>query len=229
MKMNNQNPKSKDKSECCGKERTCDRTYGFCSDNCDMCGKPFEPSPIESSKCGFLTCRLGHTCGEGIEHTVESKEVGRKEVEEQELKKRYLDNQTSQVDKGRQGGECPHGAKENDCPVINCANFKPEVKDWDLKDKISEILVRWSMPTRQIAINEIVELFDSVRTSAIRERDAEIVEMIEKMCPVIQELKHEGDSLWVKIPKLDAESFRVLPDSIINSLSNSRTRDSINK
>ncbi len=30
-----------------------------------------------------------------------------------------------------------------------------------LRDKISAILVKWSMPTRQIAISEILALFDS--------------------------------------------------------------------
>ena len=30
-----------------------------------------------------------------------------------------------------------------------------------LREEISEILVKWHMPTRQIAINEIIELFNS--------------------------------------------------------------------
>jgi len=28
-----------------------------------------------------------------------------------------------------------------------------------LRKKISQILIRWNMPTRQVAINEIIELF----------------------------------------------------------------------
>jgi len=36
--------------------------------------------------------------------------------------------------------------------------IKPEPKP-DLKRKISEILVKWGMPTRQAAIDEIIEEF----------------------------------------------------------------------
>lgn len=36
----------------------------------------------------------------------------------------------------------------------------------ELKQKISEILVKWSMPTRQAAINEIVKLIQQERRAA---------------------------------------------------------------
>lgn len=40
-----------------------------------------------------------------------------------------------------------------------------------IREKISEILVKWEMPTRQIAINEIVEEFDL----AIKQTEERIV------------------------------------------------------
>lgn len=33
------------------------------------------------------------------------------------------------------------------------------MNDKELRDEISKIFIRWNMPTRQIAISEIIELF----------------------------------------------------------------------
>ena len=38
------------------------------------------------------------------------------------------------------------------------------MKKKELRDKISEIFVKWNMPTRQVAINEIVNLWEKTET-----------------------------------------------------------------
>ncbi len=44
----------------------------------------------------------------------------------------------------------------------------------NLKEKISEIFTKWNMPTRQIAINEILSLFkDELEKSLPKERKVE--------------------------------------------------------
>lgn len=40
--------------------------------------------------------------------------------------------------------------------------------DINLKQQISEILVKWSMPTRQVAINEILALFLEMSEEVIK-------------------------------------------------------------
>ena len=40
----------------------------------------------------------------------------------------------------------------------------------DLKRKISEILVKWNMPTKQVAIDEIIELIEEEMAATVEER-----------------------------------------------------------
>lgn len=42
-------------------------------------------------------------------------------------------------------------------------------EEGSLKKKISQILVKWEMPTRQVAINEILELISSAYTRGKKE------------------------------------------------------------
>lgn len=49
------------------------------------------------------------------------------------------------------------------CEKCGCGYFSPdwntnEVSREDLRNEISKILVKWDMPTRQVVINEILEL-----------------------------------------------------------------------
>ncbi len=51
----------------------------------------------------------------------------------------------------------------------------------EIHNEISEILVKWDMPTRQAAINEIVSLF----TQSRKERDEELREKIGELPPAV--------------------------------------------
>ena len=56
-----------------------------------------------------------------------------------------------------------------------------------LREEISKTLIKWSMPTRQAAITELVRLFES----EIKAHDAEMRELIEEMMRKPKILPHE--------------------------------------
>ncbi len=55
----------------------------------------------------------------------------------------------------------------------------------ELRDKIAKILVKWGMPTRQVSISEIEELF----TSALAEYKGGLVKKCERKRKNIMEVK----------------------------------------
>jgi len=52
---------------------------------------------------------------------------------------------------------------------IEIINYMKEEKYKEIRDKISKILVKWSMPTRQVAINEIMELIKEQEKKLIKQ------------------------------------------------------------
>lgn len=77
----------------------------------------------------------------------------------------------------------------------------PEQKQL-IKEKMSKILVKWSMPTRQVAINEIVQEFDLV----IKQTEERMVEKIEEMIQEELSAKPSGETEetaeWYKVSAL---------------------------
>ena len=60
---------------------------------------------------------------------------------------------------------------------------------------------------------EMFNLFHTLQ----EEYKKELLEKIEQKCPKIEEIKQDGGYLWVKIPNNNYESYRILPDDIINN------------
>lgn len=67
--------------------------------------------------------------------------------------------------------------------------------------------------------NFLKQSMELIEANTRKETKEEDVKMLMGGCPLIEELKYEGDCLWVKIPQVkDNSSFQILPEKILSDL-----------
>ena len=94
---------------------------------------------------------------------------------------------------------------KGDLPVERISNKTRPTGEEELKKKISEIFIKWGLPTRQIAINEILEQLSLAREEGRKEIISGVRMLILAMPPQIAK---NGENL--------ANSILTLLDSLTN-------------